>query len=136
MPRISTPIEAPTLSTLKLFADKLNTNAMYVPSWTSPFGHFYLTIKDTDFIAENSGTPAVVPTDPGNVVTAPTPVTRPATRTAVAAAISACNPTQDPTIADTDPFDAQETIRVHQLKQAAYTTFTTTRTLLQSMIIN
>ena len=135
MPRISSATEAPTFTSLDNFQDALNENAMNIPSWASPLGHLFLTIEAAKFTVAN-GTAAVIPTDPGTVATAPTQVTRPATRAAVAAALAAGTVAPADEVLPIDPFAAQEAIRVHQQAQAAYVTYTITRTVLQSFIIN
>ena len=112
MPRISTATEAPCFSSLDLFQDKLDVNAMNVPSWDTFLGHLYLTIKAAKFTAAN-GSPMTQPTDPGTVAAPPTAVTRPATRAAIAAVLAANEPEPGETILATDPFTAQEAIRVH-----------------------
>ena len=64
MPPIWMPTEAPNYTSLEVFQDKLNMNAMNVPSWDSPLDHLYLTIKATEFTTANSGIPATITTDP------------------------------------------------------------------------
>ena len=135
MPRISSPTEAPNFSSLNAFQQAINENAMNIPSWTGQLGHLFITLKTTDFTASN-GSQATIPTDPGAVASPPTPVTRPATRAAVAAALAAGETAPADTVLPPDPFQAQEAIRVHQQAQTAYVTFTITRTVIQSFIIN
>jgi len=135
MPPISTATEAPTYTSLEAFQDKLDVNAMNIPSWSTKLGHLYLTIKSADFTKAN-GTALIDPTDPGNVATAPTPIVRIATRSAIVAATAEGAPAPGDITLPIDPFAAQEAIRVHQQEQNEYITFVTTRTVLQTMIIN
>ena len=135
MPPISNPTEAPTYTYLEAFQDKLNANAMTIPSWTTYLGQLFLTIKATDFTTAN-GTATSVPIDPGSSATAPAAVVQPATRAAIAAAAAGGEAAPIDTILHTDPFTAQEVIRSYQQNQAAFVTFTVTRTALKSMIIN
>ena len=88
MPPISTATEAPSYTSLEAFKDKLDVNAMNIPSWSTNLGHLYLTIKTADFTKAN-GSAVIDPKDPGNIATAPTPVVRVATRSAIAAAAAA-----------------------------------------------
>ena len=135
MPPISTATEAPSYTSLEAFQDKLDVNAMNIPSWSTKLGHLYLTIETADFTKAN-GSAVTDPTDPGNIATAPTPVVRVATRAAIAAAAAAGDPAPGDVTLPIDPFAAQEAIRVHQQEQNEYITFITTKTILQAMIIN
>ena len=65
MPAISTPGSRPTYTTLRRFQDKLNANAMAVPSHQSEtLGHLGLVISDTDYKVVNNTTSWVDPTKP------------------------------------------------------------------------
>ena len=135
MLRISTDTERPNFTFLEQFQDKLDSNAMYVPSWTSALGHLYLTISESKFTTENNDMVVVIPTDPGTTPTAPLAIKRPAIRSALATAVTANHPVLVSATSPTDPFNAEEAIRVHQQNQVAYITYVIARTALQSIII-
>ena len=140
MPRISTRTDKPTYLSIKKFHDRLQENAMAVPSFTTDLGHLALVIPANEFTEANEGDVFVPPLNPGLSPTMPTftSATLPAqpaiTRTGAAAA--AAIPTANVDHAAQNQFLTSDAIRTHQLTLAAFTTFRTTRTALRNSILN
>ena len=114
MPKISTPGERPTYTSLRKFQDKINANAIAIPSHQSlTIGHLGLVIPDAKYAAANNNTSWA---DPATPALAPR---KPAT------------PTGDLT----DPFKAQEAIRAWQQEDNSYNTFCLVKEALRKQII-
>ena len=116
MPRISTSSTKPNYTSLKNFQDSIDENALSIMSYTTELGHLAITRSAEEFKAANNNVAFVTPVNPGS---APTPPQAMATRTT-----------------PTDPFDAQESLRIFNFKQAQYTLYRNTSTALKNCILN
>ena len=100
MPKISTPGNRPTYSSLRLFQDKLNVNTMTVPFPKTTLGHLGLVLPTTTYKAINNNTEWQAPKEPED------------------------HPEQPKS---TGTFHAQESLRKWQRATTRYTTFVLTQ---------
>ena len=94
MPRISIQQMVPTYTSLLVFQDTINENAMAIPSWQCPdLGHLALvTMIPKDFTTANDGVAFVIPVQPADPTTAlpgPIPAVVPAAIPGVAGQVPA-----------------------------------------------
>ena len=71
MSRINTYSTTPNYTTLKLFQEAIDDNAMPITTYTADLGHLALTRKPAKFKTVNVNTPFVIPTNSGDVPTPP-----------------------------------------------------------------
>ena len=129
MPRISTSSSKPTYTSIKIFQEVIDANAMSISSFTTELGHLALTRKASEVKTANGGTSFIEPTSPG---TAPAPPTRITTRASAAALALDPSATGYQT---TDPFLAQEAIRIFSENQRQYTRYCNAKIALRNCII-
>ena len=107
MSRISTSSTKPNYTSLKNFQDAIDANALSIMSTSTELGHLALTRSPTEFTAANNRVAFTIPLNPGP---APTPPPRIGIR-ASAAALAL----DEWTTAETsDPYKAQESLRIFQ----------------------
>ena len=133
MPKISTITSKPSYTTIKRFQDKINENAMTIPSSQTDLGHLALVLEPTDFNTANGGTTFVVPVSPGDAPTDPTinimsstGATR-ATRGATA---------EDDALINMLPFTAPEAIRQYNQAKLDHSIYVQANIALKNQIIN
>ena len=108
MPKISTPGNRPTYTSLRLFQDKLNENAMAVPFPKTTLGHLGLVLPVTTYKAINQNAAWEDPKEPDD----------------------------DPeTPKSTGTFPAQEALRKWQRATNRYNTFILTQEALKTQIL-
>ena len=66
MPKLSTPGQRPTYTSLRRFQDQLNINAMAIPFPKTKLGHLGLVLSETEYKKVNNNTKWTDPTDPGD----------------------------------------------------------------------
>ena len=72
LPKISQPGSRPSYTSLRLFQDQINENAMAIPSSNTKLGHLGLVEDNATYKAVTSNKSWTVPTDPGNAPKKPT----------------------------------------------------------------
>ena len=114
MPKISTPGQAPSYTSLKTFQVILNRNARRIPSHQShTLGHLGLVLNEDEYKQLNADTAWTDPSEPDDKPKKPK--------------------TTDGNT--TDPFHAQNAIRTFQEKKDQWTTFQLTLEALRDMIL-
>ena len=134
MPRISTDSSKPTHSSLRMFQDAIQDNAMTIPSPQTELGHLALVVSTSDFTTANAGTPFNVPTDPGLAPTNPTTVTTAGRTRAETAAADATSTATDQTsdLAFTGP----EALRAFNQAKHTFNTYRQAKTAMRNLILN
>ena len=113
MPKISTPGNRPTYTSLRLFQDQLDANAMIIPYPKTLLGHLGLVLPPDTYKSVNNGTEWSDPEEPDEEPEEP----------------------DTPRNGQTDPYQAQNAIRKWQRATNVYTTFLLTREALKHQIL-
>ena len=114
MPKISTPGNRPTYTSLRLFQDKLDVNAMSIPFPKTRLGHLGLVLPTATYKAVNNNDEWEDPEEPSDNPSQPKLTTK---------------------NSQTDPFVAQEAIRRWQRTTNRYATFILTQEALKNQIL-
>lgn len=133
MPKISTITSKPSYTSIKRFQDKINENAMTIPSSQTDLGHLALVLDPTDFDTANGGIAFIPPVSPGNAPTDPT--------TGITSNSDAARTTRGATAADDAainmlPFTAPEAIRQYNQRKQDHSTYVQATIALKNQIIN
>ena len=96
MPHINTSSTNSNYTTINLFQEAIDANAISFTSYTTDLGHLALTRKLAEFKAANGDTSFVIPTHPGDVLTPPLRISTRVSAAALAIDASAIAETTDP----------------------------------------
>ena len=133
MPKISTITAKPSYTTIKKFQDKINENAMTIPSPQTDLGHLALVLKPDDFTSANEDTAFVTPVSPGDAPIDPT--------TNIMSSAGATRSTRGATAEDDAainmlPFTAPEAIRQFKQDKLNHSVYVQANIALKNQIIN
>ena len=133
MPRISTSTTKPNYTSLKLFQDAINKQALCIPYEQTTLGALALVIPDAEFTTVNGGTPFVIPNNPGTAPTNPVPPTRQSTTTRTGG--TTIDPAHTAAIAML-PYTGPEALRQYNERLQEFRRHRAATVALKNLIIN
>ena len=128
IPRINVYSTNPNYTTLQLFQEAIDTNAISIILYTTDLCYLSLTRKLAKFKAANGNASFFIPTNPGDV---PTPPVRISTRASTAELVIDTSATEE----TSNPYQAHEAQQVFKDKHQQYNKLRTTTITLRNCII-
>ena len=133
MPRISTASTKPNYTSLKIFQEALDGNALTISCQSTPLGMLALSRSKEDYEKANNGIAFIAPTAPGDSPVVPNRES--STRRSARVAGDSPSTEIESYIEPTDPYKAQEAIRVYTHQQQEFTRYNHALVALRNCIL-